>query len=433
MVNYSDSLLILQAESFSMSSSVIIIGGGVVGQSCAWFLQRSGHEVTLIDQGDLQGSCSTGNAGYICPSHVVPLAAPGMVAKGMSMMLDPKAPFYIQPRLDRDLWQWVWLFMRHANHRHLMRSRSSLAGMSVESQQALEHILADTGIDASYARKGLLMACRSEKHLAREREESEHARAVGLDVQVLSAAEVREMDPDLNLDVVGGVWYPGDTHLHPGRYLTGLRSKLVQAGVRMMPMTRVLSWVKQGGRIVSLQTDQGELAVDQVVLSTGAWSGDLARSLGMRLPVQGAKGYSFTLDRPPVMPLHPFILADYKVAVTPMGDQLRFAGTLELAGTDTSVNPVRVARILEVVRECLPAFRDHDFSGIQPWSGLRPCSPDGLPYVGKWPGLENLTLATGHAMLGMTLGAGTGQTVARMISGEAVSSAWNVCRPDRFA
>ena len=112
---------------------------------------------------------------------------------------------------------------------------------------------------------------------------------------------------------------------------------------------------------------------------------------------------------------------------------MRFAGTLELAGTDLSVNPVRVARILEVVRECLPAFRDHDFSGIQPWSGLRPCSPDGLPYVGKWPGLENLTLATGHAMLGMTLGAGTGQTVARMISGEAVSSAWNVCRPDRFA
>lgn len=416
-----------------MPSSVIIIGGGVVGQSCAWFLQRSGHEVILIEQGDLTSNCSTGNAGYICPGHVVPLAAPGMVAKGLKMMLDPKAPFYIRPRLDPDLWRWVWLFMRHAHHRHLLRSRHALADMSVASQQALELILAETGIDASYARKGLLMACRSEKHLAREQAESEHARAVGLAVEVLSAAEVHEMDPDLGLDVVGGVWYPDDTHLHPTRYLAALQEELLRNGVRILPNQQVRSMEKRQGRIVSLQTDQGEYSADQVVLSAGAWSGDLARCLGLRLPLQGAKGYSFTLDRPPVMPRRPFILADYKVAVTPMGDQLRFAGTLELAGTDLSVNPVRVARILEVVRECLPAYRDYDFSGIQPWSGLRPCSPDGLPYIGRWPGIENLTLATGHAMLGMTLGAGTGQTVARMISGESVPTAWAVSRPDRFA
>ncbi|MCF8239149.1 MAG: FAD-dependent oxidoreductase [Saprospiraceae bacterium] len=415
-----------------MPSSVLIIGGGVVGQSCAWFLQRSGHEVTLIDQSDLQATCSTGNAGFICPSHVVPLAAPGMVSKGMKMMLDPRAPFYIRPRMDVDLWRWVWLFMRHANHRHLMASRQALAELSVFSQHTLEDLLEETGIDTAYARKGLLMACRSARHLAEETAESEHARAVGLAVEVLSAREARDMNPELDLDLVGGVWYPEDTHLHPGRYLAGLQAALIRSGVRILPNTRVISMDQRKEQIVSLQTNHGELEADEVVLSGGAWSGEIAASLGMRLPVQGAKGYSFTLDNPPVLPQHPFILADHKVAVTPIGQQLRFAGTLELSGTDLSINPVRVERILEVVRECLPAFRDVDFSGIQPWAGLRPCSPDGLPYIGRWPSITNLTMATGHAMLGMTLGAGTGKLVAELLSDRPLSVPVSLFRPDRF-
>ncbi len=431
-MNYSSPFLILRAEYSSMPSSVLIIGGGVVGQSCAWFLQRSGHDVTLIDQRDLITNCSFGNAGYICPSHVVPLAAPGMITKGMSMMLDPKAPFYIQPRMNANLWRWVWLFMRHANHRHLMASRGALAELSLLSQRALEGVLEETGIQASYARKGLLMACRTLQHLKEETAESEHARAVGLPVEVLSAREVRDMNPELDLDVVGGVWYPGDTHLHPGRYISGLQVELLRAGVRILPNTTVTSFRKMKGRIVAVKTEQGDLEADEIVLSGGAWSGELARSLDMRLPIQGAKGYSFTLDNPPILPHHPFIIADHKVAVTPMGNQLRFAGTLELAGTDLSINPLRVERILDVVRECLPAFREVDFSGIQPWSGLRPCSPDGLPYIGRWPGLENLTMATGHAMLGLTLGAGTGQLIADILTGSEPQLPLASFRPDRF-
>ncbi len=415
-----------------MSSSVLIIGGGVVGQSCAWFLQRTGHAVTLVDQGDLISNCSTGNAGYICPSHVVPLAAPGMVRKGLRMMFDPRAPFYIRPRIDPVLWRWTWLFLRHANHRHLMASREALARLSLYSQQSLEAILQETGIDAAYEREGLLMACRSKKHLAEECAESEHAKAVGMAVEILSAEAVREMNPDLDLDTVGGVWYPGDTHFSPGRYLSGLQAALERSGVQILPDTRVTGMEERGGRIVSVQTGGGEIQADEVILSSGAWSGELMRSIGLRLPVQGAKGYSFTLEHPPVLPRHPFILADHKVAVTPMGDRLRFAGTLELAGHDLSINPVRVERILEVVRECLPAFREYDFSGIQPWSGLRPCSPDGLPYIGRWPGMHNLTLATGHAMLGMTLGAGTGQLIADILNEEEPHLPLAPFRADRF-
>lgn len=415
-----------------MPSSVIIIGGGVVGLSSAWYLQRAGYQVTVLNQGDMLSSCSTGNAGYICPSHVVPLAAPGMVAKGLKMMLDPKAPFYIRPRMNADLWRWTWLFMQHANHRHLLASREALAGLSLMSQHAREEIEVTTGIEADYTRKGLLMACVSKRHLEQETAESEHAIAMGMEVQILSSEEIRALDPALDMDLTGGVLYPGDTHIHPGKWMAGLREVLLGDGVQIMPNTTVTSLVKRGNQVVGVQTSAGEMEADEVVLCGGAWSGELLKKQGFRLPMQGAKGYSFTLDNPPVLPTFPFILADHKVAVTPMGNQLRFAGTLELAGLDPSMNLQRLDRIIEVVKQSIPAYRDYDFSGIQPWAGFRPCSPDGLPYIGRWPGLSGLTIATGHAMLGMTLGAGTGQLVSDILTGSGPRLSLASFRPDRF-
>ncbi|MBK7345329.1 MAG: FAD-dependent oxidoreductase [Saprospiraceae bacterium] len=415
-----------------MPSSVMIIGGGVVGLSSAWYLHHAGYQVTVLDQGDMLSSCSTGNAGYICPSHVVPLAAPGMVAKGLKMMLDPKAPFYIRPRMNTELWRWTWLFMRHANHRHLMASREALASLSLMSQHAREEIGMITGIQADYAKRGLLMACQTKGHLAQEIEESEHAVAVGMDVQILTQDDIRAMDPALEMDLVGGVLYPGDTHIHPGRWMGGLREALLGEGVQIIPNTTVTGLLTRGNQIVGVHTSAGEMEAGEVVLCGGAWSGELLKKQGFRLPMQGAKGYSFTLDNPPVLPKFPFILADYKVAVTPMGNQLRFAGTLELAGLDPSMNQQRLDRILEVVQKSIPAYRDYDFSGIQPWAGFRPCSPDGLPYIGRWPGLAGLTIATGHAMLGMTLGAGTGQLVAELLTGSEPRLSLAPFRPDRF-
>ncbi|WP_461098223.1 NAD(P)/FAD-dependent oxidoreductase [Spirosoma luteolum] len=410
-----------------------IVGGGIIGLCTAYYLQKAGHQVTLFDQGTIADGCSFGNAGMIVPSHIIPLAQPGMISKGLRWMLQSTSPFYVKPRLDLDLARWGWLFYRHANHEHVQRAIPALRDLSLLSKTLYQDLAANGDLTFDWQERGLLMLYKTagaEHELA---EEADVANRAGIDARVLDQAGVQALEPDARVSVRGGVWYPGDAHVNPGELVRSLLAYLRGAGVTLLEQQAVTGFGHSGNQIRSVQTAAGEVAVDAVVVAGGAWSPELARRLGVSLPMQGGKGYSFMLPKPPVQVRVPAILLEARATATPMGSTLRFAGTLEVAGTDMSVNMNRVRGIVESIPQYYP-----DLAVAMPavetvWRGLRPCSPDGLPYIGRSRRYDNLVMATGHGMMGLSLGPATGKLVSDLLSDREGAMPLTAFNPDRFA
>jgi D-amino-acid dehydrogenase len=417
-----------------MGKDVLIVGGGIVGLSIAYYASRKGHRVEVLDRGTPASmGCSYGNAGMIVPSHFVPLAAPGMVALALKCLADPESPFYLKPRASADLAAWAWRFFRSANAEHVARAAPFLRDAHLRSRACFEEWSEEWSEDFGLERRGLLMLCKTEHGLAEEAKTAEVGRELGIPSDVLGAAAAERLEPGLRMDVAGAVYFPLDCHLSPKKLMAALTAQLSKAGVRLSWNTRVEGWKTENGRICAARTSQGDRVADEYVLAGGVWSTELARELGLRLPMQAGKGYSLTLDAPPRLPRLCAILSEARVAMTPMGDALRFGGTMELAGVDTTIDLARVRGIVESVARYLPDFSGKTFRGVRAWCGLRPCSPDGLPYLGRWPDPVNLIAATGHAMMGVSLGPATGQLVAEILSDEAPTFALDLVRPDRFA
>lgn len=412
-------------------SKLVVIGGGVIGLSTAYYAARRGHQVTVIDRApESHPGCSYGNAGMICPSHFVPLAAPGMVALGLKWMWNPRSPFYIKPRVDTGLWDWALKFWRAANHRHVARASPLLRDLHLASRACFEELAALPGNDFGLVKKGLLMLCKTERTFHEETHAAEHARSLGVPAEVFDAKGTAKLDPGIRMDIVGSVYFPLDCHLSPDRFMAGLKAQLEKLGVEFAWQNEVIGWRANGHTIQAVQTSRGEFAADEFALCAGAWSPVIAREL--HLPMQAGKGYSLTLTQPKQRPAICAILAEARIAVTPMGDALRFGGTMEIAGLDETINPLRVQGIIDAVPRYYPGFTPRDFAGVEPWAGLRPCSPDGLPYLGRTAKYSNLTVATGHAMMGLSLGPITGKLAAEMISHEPPSIDISLLHPDRY-
>ena len=409
------------------------MGGGVIGLCCGWYLSKAGCRVTIIDRDPSRKSaCSDENAGMIVPSHFIPLAAPGVISQGLKWMLNSKSPFYMRPRLDPALWSWCWKFFRHANARHVENSKPLLSTLSLESRRLFLG-LADE-LDFDLATRGLMMLCQTEAGLEEEAKVAAMAKEVGVDAEVCDAARVRELDPDVQMKVAGGVWFEQDCHLDPLEFMEELRRGIRERGGTFLD-DEAKHYVRNSDQVIHVKTAKGErLKADQFVLAGGAWTPEMTRQLGLRLPMQGGKGYSLTLKKPAELPRLCSLLKEARVAVTPMGGKLRVGGTMEICGTDLSVSRKRVQGIIESFCKFFPAFKESDFKGIKPWSGLRPCTPDGLPCIGPVPDLQNVTVATGHAMLGLSLGPVTGKLVTDLITQSKMDLDIDLGRllPDRF-
>ena len=411
---------------------VLVVGAGVVGLSTAYYAARAGHRVTVFDRaGAGERGCSFGNAGLVVPSHFVPLAAPGMVARGLRYMADRESPFYVRPRLSAELLGWGFRFWRASNAAHVARSAPLLRDLHVASLACFEDWAAAWGDDFGLTRHGLLMLCHTRGGLEEEIHAAEQAHRLGLAAEVLDRAALEALEPGLTMDVAGGVRYPGDCHLDPGRLMAALAHQVQELGVSLQRETEVLGWRRNGERVSAVCTPQGEQTADEFVLCGGAWSSQLARGLGLKVPLQAGKGYSLTLPQPSRLPRHGAILSEARVAVTPMGSALRFGGTLELAGLDRSIDPVRVNGIVRSVLRYYPAFPAEELR-VPAWCGLRPCSPDGLPYLGRFRRYANLSAATGHAMMGVSLGPISGKLMAEILSDGPPSLDITPLRPDRY-
>jgi D-amino-acid dehydrogenase len=416
-----------------MSKRVLVIGGGVIGLCSAYYLARRGHQITLIERSpEKRDGCSFGNAGMVVPSHFIPLAAPGMVALGLKWMWNPESPFYIKPRLSRDLLSWGWKFFRAANVAHVKQSAPLLRDLNLASRACFEELAALPGNDFGLVKKGLLMLCKTERTLEEEGKIAEWARQLGVPAEILDPKAAAALEPNVRMDIAGAVYFPMDCHLVPDRFMAGLQRQLNELKVEFAWETAVTGWRASNDRIEAVCTTTGDFIANEYVLCGGAWSSGIARDLRLKLPMQAGKGYSLTLPHPRRLPQTCAILSEARIAVTPMGQTLRFGGTMEIAGLNEAVNPARVRGIINAVPQYYPDFTPKDFAGIEPWRGLRPCSPDGLPYVGRTRRYANLSIATGHAMMGLSLGPITGKLVAEIVSEEKPGFDLQLLNPDRY-
>ena len=417
-----------------MSKQVLIIGAGAIGLSAALHCARRGHHVTVIERGGVErDGCSYGNAGMIVPSHFVPLAAPGMVKLGLKWMWNPESPFYIKPRLNSELFDWAIKFWRAANAGHVRRSAPLIRDLSFASRAMFEEFATEPETNIGLTTRGLLMLCKTQHGLDEEAKFATQANQLGVPAEVLNAEQVAKLDPGVTMTVTGAVYFPKDAHFTPEKYLAALQAQADRLGVRFIWNTEVTNLEVRGGKISAVETLHGELTADEIILCGGSWSPVLAQELGLKIPIQAGKGYSLTLAQPRELPQLCSIFTEARMAITPMGTSLRFGGTMEIAGLNEDINPVRIRGIIKAVPKYFPKFTLEDFAGIQPWRGLRPCSPDGMPYLGRTAKYSNLILATGHAMMGISLSPITGKIVSELVSGEKPAFDLRLLSPDRYA
>jgi D-amino-acid dehydrogenase len=394
---------------------VLVLGGGAIGLACALYLLRDGRAVRVLEQATLGSGASLGNCGTLTPSHATPLAGPGMIGQAMRWMLRPDAPLYVRPRPDPRLAAWLLRVASRCNRRDWIATSKARATLLDASRREIETLIRDRGIDCGFEPSGLVYAFRDADRLAHMAAEFEQLAALGIDVQHWDPARLATEEPALKPGMAGGVYFPGDAHLRPEPYLAGLVAAVREAGGVIEEGCEVTGFRREGARITGVETHDGRRDAREVVLAVGAWSAPLGRQLGLRLPIQPGKGYSITYSRPARAPRRPLVLKERLVCVTTWADGFRLGSTMEFAGYDTRLNRVRLDALERGAAEYL-----HQPVGprkLAEWYGWRPMTWDDLPIIGAAPGYDNLLLATGHGMLGITMSAATGRLVADLIAG----------------
>lgn len=413
----------------SVQQDVVVIGGGVVGVASALELARRGAQVSVLERDRVGHGCSYGNAGWLTPSQAVPLANPAMLFKSIKWMLDPESPLYIQPSLDPVLARWLMQFVLASRTARFQRGAAALMELCRVSVDLWEDVARRSATAFGFERHGLLAVYEQSASLEAAGPAVDFARRSGIPAERWTADEVRAKEPAIVGRQVGGYFYPDDAHCEPYRAVQALEAEARALGVRFHEYTEVYGISNGSGRR-RLTTTRGIVEADRIVVATGPWSEAMGAMLGLRLPVIGAKGYSIVLPPAHPHPTRSIYLIERKIAVNPHRDALRIAGTLELVRRDFSINARRVDVIVRGAKGMLdigdaPAPREV-------WRGLRPCTPDGMPVIGRARGRGDVWLATGHQMTGLKTATGTGLLLAQLMAGEAPSFDPEPFRADRY-
>lgn len=414
-----------------MAKNIFIIGGGIVGLSTAYFLHKDGHQVTVLDKGDITSGASFVNAGYITPSHIVPLAQPGMITKGLKMMFNSASPFYMKPRLDKDFLKWSWYFYKSSTQKKVEKAIPVIKDINIMSRELFTDIKNSGDLGTfQLERKGLLMLYKTETSYLHEKKVADRARFLGLDVSELSKTELQKLQPKIEIAAEGAIHYECDGHTTPTEFMPKLVAYLTSVGVQIKTNEEVIDVHMSGAKITELMTTKDTYKTEQVVLAAGSWSGVLSRKINIGLPLQAGKGYRINVERETGITI-PAILMEANMAVTPMKGFTRFAGTMEFSGINDIVHRERVVAIANGAHSFYPELEINQEEIVAAQTGLRPVSPDGLPYIGKSKNIDNLIFATGHAMMGWSLGPATGKLVSEIIADKKTSMKISAFSPDR--
>lgn len=411
-------------------TDVLILGAGVVGLSCAWYLLQRGRHVTLLDRGRVGGGASHGNCGTLTPSHSAPLAMPGMVTKALRMMWHKDAPFHVAPRVDMELFGWMLRFARRCNWRDFQAANRAKAQILTHSRALIGDFVAAHDLDCGFAANGTLYVFRERQALDAFGWHLDSLRAVGIPVEERSAQQLQALEPCLRDSVVGGVFHPGDAQLRPDRYVAELARLVRAGGAEIVEDCAVDDFTTSGSRVDAVATSRGRWRADDIVLALGAWSAPVARRLDLRIPLQPGKGYSITYERPGLAPRVPLVLREDSVCVTAWADGYRLGSTMEFAGYDESLN----RRRLDALRRGAARYlREPEGPRVlEEWFGWRPMTWDDLPLLGRSRRWSNLVLATGHGMLGVSMSLASGELVAETIAGVTPTLDAAPYSPQRF-
>lgn len=411
---------------------VTIVGGGIIGLCSAYYLNKAGYDVTVIDRADITDGCSFGNMGFISPSHFVPLASPGIISEGLKYMLKSDSPFYVKPRLDLDFIKWGYHFYRNSNYQTATKNGLPLYEILKLSRSLIKDLTADLGDTFSLEEKGCLMMCKEETTLQHEYELASAGELLGLNVERLTGTEVQQMEPTVELSVAGAVLFKDDCHFDPGKLMKQLKTYLQSKNVNFRLRTTVSGFEKTNNSVTAVLTSNEKISCSQVVIAAGSWIPEVARMLGTRLLLQPGKGYSHTYDHVENNINYPAILVDGRCAISPWGNKLRIGGTMELSGFNSKILVKRMQGIYDSIKNFYPGLEINQPSPEKIWHGLRPVSPDGLPYLGRIKRWNNVIVAGGHAMLGLSQGTGTGKIVTEIVQGQPLSVDISAFNPNRY-
>ena len=413
-------------------SRIVVVGAGVIGLACAYSLRKRGSDVIVLDKGEPGGGCSKGNAGWITPSISAPIPAPGLTLTSLKWMLQSDSPLYISPTAAPGLARWLWRFWRYCNRRDFLRGLTAVAELNRTTLSAFDQLERD-GVEFELHRDGMLCVFLTEQYMRRVLAEFDHYRRYGYKIPtVLGGTELRRIEPALSDGVTTGFVVEEEFHVRPETLVAGYVARLAQMGVEIRSGVEVtgVNGARSGDRLTGVRTSSGLVEGDEVLVAAGAWSGEVLAPLGVSLPVQAGKGYSITLQDGEPQLVRPLYLGEARVGGSPFDGATRFAGTMELSGVNETLDRRRIAGI----RAGIGNYLRHPIgeeAGTE-WVGMRPLTPDGLPMLGRVPGYRNLSVATGHAMLGITMAPVTGEVMADLLTGGAPDPVLAPFNPGRF-
>jgi D-amino-acid dehydrogenase len=411
-------------------ADVIVIGAGAVGISCAYYAAASGARVLVLERNGVAAGSSYGNAGLLVPGHCEPLSSPGVVAAGLRELFNPEGAFHIHPRPDVRLARWLLSFRHHCNDRHYARALEIHAMLNRESISCHKQLGEQGGSSYGMKMDGLLCLYTKEESFQEAQKYIQRVRPLGIEFRVLSAAEVMKMESSIREPIIGGTLGVGDGWLNPNAFVHWLATQAEARGVEIAKNTEVFGFDTNRHRVNTVITTRGRIQADQVVIAAGAWTPRLTRLLHTGIPIESGKGYSITFKQPAIAPKRPLMLEEARIAVTPFGDAVRFAGTLEMAGLDPGINRRRVEAIERNGKQSISGADGWELEEI--WSGLRPCTPDGLPILGRLGDFDNVFIAGGHATKGISQGPGTGRLLADLLAGSGIGPLEPALSPRRF-
>lgn len=399
------------------SRKVLIVGGGVIGAACAYYLSRSGCQVVIIERGTMGSGCSHGNCGFVCPSHVLPLAIPGAIGNAVRSFFSRNAPLKIRWRLDPSLWNWFLRFSLNCSHARMIQSGHAIQALLTSSRELYDELLLSDLTDLEWQTLGLMFVFQTPRAFDHYAQIDELLRReFNLSATRHDADALQSVEPALKPGIAGAWHYMTDAHLRPDKLMAAWRRCLLAQGVELIEQCELIDLSAQGRVVKSLTTSRGELSADQVIIAAGAWSRDLRKLLRVPIAIQPGKGYSLTMSRPKICPRIPMLFEEHHVAITPMASGYRIGSTMEFAGFDNRLRPDR----LKLLRHGAETYLREPFGEgpCEEWFGFRPMTPDSLPLLGRVPAFDNLYLAAGHGMLGVSMSPATGKLLAEMLTGQ---------------
>ena len=419
-------------QSSPKNKQAIVVGGGVNGLCAAYYLHKENYEVTVIDSGDITNNCSFGNMGFLSPSHFIPLASPGIVSEGLKYMMSSTSPFYIKPRLNLPFLQWAFRFYKNSNQKMVEKNSPHLSEILNLSRKLMNEIRDDIGDSFLMEENGCMMMCHSKEAFEAELKVGEAGKKFNLNIDILNREEVQKYEPDVELDIYGALLFKDDAHIHPGKFMHALKTYLEKEGINFQLNTIVTGFHKDHHVVKEVLTEKGSFSADNIIITAGVWLPKLSKMLGIHLLLEGGKGYSHTYEYVEKNIKYPAILVDGRCAITPWKHELRIGGTMEFSGLNDKVLMGRMEGIYKSIKKFYPGLQIEMPEKDQVWTGFRPVTPDGMPYIGKSSKIKNVIFGGGHAMLGISEGAATGQIISDILGGRNSSIDLSAFAVDRF-